>query len=60
LFALDEDSDESNDEFYSSENDTDEYSDKSDSDTEYTTKKSCIRKKVKFEEKSNNNKIIKP
>lgn len=44
---------------YSSENDIDEYSDKSDSDIEYTTKKGCNRKKMKFEEKSNNCKIIK-
>lgn len=57
MFALDEDSDESN-ELYSSENEN-EYSDKSNSDLEYTTKKGCIRKKMKFDEKTNNSKIIK-
>lgn len=51
FFLLDEDSDESNDELYSSENDVDECSDKSDSDIEYNTKKGCSRKKPKLEEK---------
>jgi len=41
---------------YSSENDIDECSDKSDSDIEYNTKKGCSRKKPKLEEKLNNNK----
>jgi len=58
LFLLDEDSDESNEELYSSENDLDECSDKSDSDMEYNTKKSYNRKKSKLEEKLTNNKII--
>lgn len=43
----------------SSESDSDEYSDKSDSDIEYTTKKGCIRKKLKLEEKLSNRKITK-
>jgi hypothetical protein len=42
---------------YSSENDIDEYSDKSDSDMEYNTKKIYSRKKPKLEEKLTNNKI---
>ncbi|CAH1713183.1 unnamed protein product [Aphis gossypii] len=54
----DEDSDESNEELYSSENDLDECSDKSDSDMEYNTKKAYNRKKSKLEEKLTNNKII--
>ncbi|XP_025421628.1 histone-lysine N-methyltransferase trithorax isoform X2 [Sipha flava] len=54
----DEDSDESNNDSYSSENDIDVYSDQLDSDIEYTMKKGCITKKQKSEEKSNN-KIIK-
>uniref|UniRef100_A0A2S2PCD6 Histone-lysine N-methyltransferase trithorax n=1 Tax=Schizaphis graminum TaxID=13262 RepID=A0A2S2PCD6_SCHGA len=52
-----EDSDESNEELYSSENDIDECSDKSDSDMEYNTKKIYSRKKPKLEEKLTNNKI---
>lgn len=44
---------------FSSENDTDESSDKSDSDTEYTTKKVCYKKKLKLEEKLNNSKTTK-
>lgn len=41
---------------YNSENDIDECSDKSDWDIEYNTKKGCSRKKLKHEEKLNNNK----
>jgi len=59
MFLLDEDSDETNDELYSSENDVDEYSDKSDSDIEYNTKKGCCRKKPKLEEKVKKKKIKK-
>lgn len=58
MFLLDEDSDESNEELYSSENDLDECSDKSDSDMEYSTKKAYNRKKPKLEEKLTINKII--
>jgi len=58
LFLLDEDSDESNEELYSSENDLDECSDKSDSDMEYNIKKAYNRKKPKLEEKLTNNKVI--
>lgn len=54
---LDEDSDESNDELYSSGNNTDECSDKSDSDMEYNIKQGSSRKKPKLEEKLNNCKI---
>lgn len=43
----------------SSENDIDECSEKSDSDIEYNTKKGCIRKKPKLDEKLNNNKKYK-
>lgn len=59
LYFLDEDSDESNNEFYNSENDVNEYSDDSNSDVEYTTKKGCNKKKLKFEDKSNS-KIARP
>lgn len=59
FFVLDEDSDESNDELCSSENDIEDYSDKSDSDIEYTTKKGYTRTKLKLEEKLNNSKLIK-
>lgn len=44
---------------YSSENDIDEYSDESDSDVEYTTKKGCNRKKRRLEEKLNSKITIK-
>ncbi|XP_025209223.1 histone-lysine N-methyltransferase trithorax isoform X1 [Melanaphis sacchari] len=53
----DDDSDESNQDLYSSENDVDECSDKSDSDMEYNIKKAYNRKKPKLEEKLTNNKI---
>lgn len=58
-FVLDNDSDESNNESYSSKNNIDEYSDKTDSDVEYTLKKKCIRKKSKFKDKLNNSKMAK-
>lgn len=44
---------------FSSENDNDEYSDNSDSDIEYTTKKGCNKKKLKLEEKLNNSRASK-
>lgn len=54
---IDEDTDESTDDLYSSETDIDEYSDESNSDMEYTTKKGCNnRKKQRHEEKYNNSK----
>lgn len=44
---------------FSSENDNDEYSDNSDSDIDYTTKKGCNKKKPKLEEKLNNSRASK-
>lgn len=44
---------------FSSENDNDDYSDNSDSDIEYTTKKGCNKKKLKLEEKLNSSKTSK-
>lgn len=53
-FVLDNDSDESNNESYSSKNNIDEYSDKTDSDVEY-----IFKKKSKFEDKLINSKMAK-
>lgn len=59
FYVLDNDSDESNSDVFSSKSDIDAYSVQSDSDIEYISKKCYNRKKINVEEKSNNNKIIK-
>lgn len=60
IFVSDEDSSESFDELYSSENDNDEFLNRSNYDIEYTpTKKTYSKKKLKLENKANNSKISK-